>query len=75
MSDLIEKVYIDQHQCEDFGAEYFDAFGLVISCRDLRNSKRYDSAHTKLFDTYPDGIFHLRREKGDAPGWYSWALF
>ena len=74
MSEFIEKVYIDQHQCEDFGSEYFDACGLVISCRDLRRSKRYDSAHTKLFDAYPEEIFHLRREENFAPGWYSWSL-
>lgn len=75
MPDLIKKVYIDQNQCEEFGSEYFDACGLVISCRDLRNSKRYDEAHNNLFNAYPDSIFHLRREERDAPGWYSWALF
>jgi hypothetical protein len=75
MSDLIEKVYIDQQQCEEFGVEYFDECGLVISCRDLRRSKRYDASHNKLFDAYPDSIFHLRREERDPPGWYSWALF
>ena len=75
MSELIKKVYIDQDQCEEFGSEYFNSCGLDISCRDLQRSKRYDSAHTKLFDTYPDSIFHLRREESDSPGWYSWSIY
>ena len=75
MSDLIEKVYIDQGQCELFGVEYFGSCGLQISVRDLKNSKRYDEAHNKLFDTYYGRYFFLRREEGDPPGWYSWAVF
>ena len=75
MSELIKKVYIDHDQCEKFDFEYFDSCEAVISCQDLRSSKEYDSAHTELFNTYPDSIFHLRREEPDAPGWYSWSIY
>ena len=75
LTDLIEKIYIDQDQCIDFGVEYRSECDFVISSQDLRRSKSYDVAHTNLFDAYPDQIFHLRRKENFAPGWYSWALF
>lgn len=74
-SDFIEKIYLDHQQCETFGVEYFEECSLAISCRDLQKSKSYDSAHTKIFDAYPDEILHLVRQETYAPGWYSWALF
>ena len=74
MEKLIKKVYIDQHQCEEFGVEYFDACGFKISVRDLKNSKDYDTSHNNLFNAYPNELFHLRREEAHAPGWYDWSL-
>ena len=71
---LIELVYLDHYQCETFGVGYFESSQLNISCRELRESKDYDAGHKKLFDTYPNCIFHLTREEGDRPGWYKWSL-
>ena len=72
---FIEKVYLDRNQCNKFKVEYYGESSLNISCRKLRASMDYDSAHCALFDAHVDGIFHLTRAAADAPGWYHWRLF
>ena len=74
MENIIKKVYIDQHQCKEFGVEYFNSCDFKISVRDLKNSKDYDASHNNLFHSYPNELFHLRREESYAPGWYDWSL-
>ena len=74
MEDLIKAVYIDRQQCKKFGCKYFDESSFVIAISDLEESKRYDSAHHKLFSMYSGGYFLLERKESDPTGWYTWSV-
>lgn len=72
----MDAIYTDQHQCEHFGAPYFETGELVVAADTLLSSKvprgGYDEQHTAFLSSFGGKTLVLARTSEDkiGPGWW-----
>ena len=68
-----KQIYMDNKQCEKFGAQYFKKHWTAIKSSDLLETKKggYDEEHTEIINSCDGKYIVIERHSGEAPGWYT----
>jgi hypothetical protein len=68
----MKQIYLDQHQCKEFGVKYFERCWFEINAAALLASKLngYDRQHTAFLKPLGESTMVLLREDFTPPGWF-----
>ena len=75
MSNIVgQQIYLDNFQCQKFGAEYFNKHWTALNANDLIETKKgdgYDEYHKEILESCGHKYIVLERGTGEKPGWYT----